>query len=83
MNLRELVVKNITVSIDGETYRNARIAAAERNSSVSRLVRDYLRSLGTERTTGSEGTARLFAVLDTAKGFRVGNRLNREEAHAR
>lgn len=35
-------MKNITVSIDDETYRLARIRAAEEGTSVSALVRDYL-----------------------------------------
>ena len=38
-------MKKITVSIDEETYRLARIRAAELDTSVSALVRDYLRSL--------------------------------------
>lgn len=35
-------MKNITVSIDDETYRLARVRAAEEGTSVSALVRDYL-----------------------------------------
>ncbi len=35
-------VKNITVSVDDETYRMARIRAAERATSVSALVKSYL-----------------------------------------
>lgn len=38
-------MKNITVSIDEETHRRARIRAAELGTSVSALVRGYLRSL--------------------------------------
>ena len=38
-------MKNITVSIDEETYRLSRIKAAERGTSVSALVRSYLMSL--------------------------------------
>ena len=38
-------MKNITVSVDTETYRLARIRAAELDTSVSALVRGYLRSL--------------------------------------
>ena len=76
-------MKNITVSVDEETYRKARIMAAERNSSVSRLVRDYLRSLAMARADDSESAAALFAALDKAKGFRAGKRLSREESHAR
>lgn len=38
-------MKNITVSVDDATYRGARIRAAELDTSVSALVRDYLRTL--------------------------------------
>ena len=41
-------MKNITVSIDEETHRNARIRAAELGTSVSALVRAYLRELVAE-----------------------------------
>ena len=37
-----MTTKNITVSVDAETYRNARIMAAEANTSVSALVRSFL-----------------------------------------
>ena len=35
-------MKNITVSVDDETHRQARIRAAEMGTSVSALVRGYL-----------------------------------------
>lgn len=35
-------MKNITVSVDEETHRRARIRAAEMDTSVSALVREYL-----------------------------------------
>ena len=38
-------MKNITVSVDDQTHRLARIRAAELDTSVSALVREYLRSL--------------------------------------
>ena len=41
-------MKNITVSIDEHTHRQARIKAAELGTSVSALVRDYLKSLVAE-----------------------------------
>jgi len=50
-------MKNITVTVDEELHRLARIRAAERDTSVSALVRDYLRRLATGRvdaTTASE-----------------------------
>ncbi len=38
-------MKNITVTVDDETYRRARIKAAERDTSVSALVRRFLADL--------------------------------------
>ena len=34
---------NITLSVDDETYRAARIYAAQQNATVSGVVRQYLR----------------------------------------
>ena len=48
-------MRNITVSVDEETHRRARIRAAELDTSVSALVRTYLRSLA--RLTGRESAA--------------------------
>lgn len=42
------MVKNLTVSLDEESYRRARIAAAERGVSMSALVREYFHSLDRE-----------------------------------
>lgn len=38
-------MKNITVAVDDETHRLARIRAAELETSLSALVREYLRTL--------------------------------------
>lgn len=38
-------MKNVTVSLDDETHRKARIHAAERGTSLSALVKRYLESL--------------------------------------
>ena len=46
-------VKNITVSVDEETHRSARIRAAELGTSVSALVRNYLRSLSKDSFRGA------------------------------
>ena len=46
-------VKNITVSVDEETHRSARIRAAELGTSVSALVRNYLRSLSRDGVSGA------------------------------
>lgn len=76
-------MKNITVSVDEEVYRAARVAAAENNTSVSALVRDYLKELAASRAEGTHTTVELFQALDRARNLRAASRLTRDEAHAR
>jgi plasmid stability protein len=76
-------MKNITVSLPDDIYRRARIKAAERDTSVSALVREFLTSLG-EEESDFERRKRLQAeVLASIKDFRAGDRMTREEAHER
>ena len=51
-------MRNITVSVDDETHRRARIRAAELDTSVSALVRTYLRSLAGDSSRESAAAAR-------------------------
>lgn len=43
-------MRNTTVAVDDETYKRARIAAAERDTSVSALVKAYLEQLASKET---------------------------------
>lgn len=45
-------MKNITVSVDEETHRLARVRAAEMSTSLTALVREYLQSLVDPRNQG-------------------------------
>lgn len=76
-------MKNITLSVPDDVYREARIRAAERGSSVSALVAEYLRSL-TEREADF---TRLEALQQRIQGqierFRAGERLDRDSVHDR
>lgn len=38
-------MKNLTIALPDDVYRNARVEAAHRGTSVSALVRDYLMTL--------------------------------------
>ena len=76
-------MKNITVSLDDETYRRARIRAAELDTSVSALVRRYLIDLA-----GSESEFERLEKLELElrgriKAFRANDRLPRDAIHAR
>ena len=43
-------MKNVTVSLPELVYRRARIKAAERDTSVTALVREFLMKLGEEES---------------------------------
>ena len=76
-------VKNITVSLDDATYRHARIVAAERGTSVSALVKQFLAGLArngdeTERLKRAEQVLR-----DQIADFSAADRLPRDDIHRR
>jgi hypothetical protein len=76
-------VKNITVTVPDQVYRRACIRAAERDTSVSALVREFLAGLG-EEASDFERRKRLQAeVLASIRTFRAGGRLGRDETHTR
>jgi plasmid stability protein len=79
-------MKNITVSLDDELYRRARIKAAEKNTSVSALVRGFLVGMATEESE-TERRKRLqnetLAAIRTCQDFRAADRLSRDEIHDR
>jgi plasmid stability protein len=76
-------MKNITVSVPDDVYRNARIRAAERGSSVSALVAEYLRSLSQRETEFSQLEAQQRRVQNEIEHFRARDRLDRDEIHSR
>jgi plasmid stability protein len=76
-------VKNITVSVPDDVYRDARIRAAERGSSVSGLVAQYLRSLAEQNSEFTRLEAQQREVQDQIDRFRAGDRLDRDEIHGR
>lgn len=76
-------MKNITLSVDDETYRQARIQAAQQGTTVSALVRAYLNTLSRRGTEEPDKTTALFDTLDRATSYQASSRMSREEAHAR
>ncbi len=76
-------MKNITVSVPDDVYRDARIRAAERGSSVSALVAEYLRSLSGRGTDFSRLEAQQRRVQEEIDRFSARDRLSRDEIHAR
>jgi RNA polymerase-interacting CarD/CdnL/TRCF family regulator len=76
-------VKNITVSVPEAVYRRARIRAAERNTSVSALVREFLAGFGEEETEFERRKRLQDEVLQSIERFSASGRLTRDEVHDR
>jgi plasmid stability protein len=76
-------MRNITVSVPDEVYREARIEAAKRGRSVSALVAEYLSRLGETGDEFDRLLAQQEEVLAEVEQFRAGDRLRRDEVHER
>lgn len=69
--------------MDDDTYRRARIRAAEAGKSVSALVRGFLNSLGSAETEAERLKRQEAALRARIVGFRAADRLGRDEVHER
>ena len=76
-------MKNITVTVDDETYRNARIKAAERDTSVSALVKRFLAELAAGESDTELLKREERALREQIGKFRAADRLQREDVHER
>ena len=76
-------MKNITVSVPDDVYREARIRAAERGSSVSALVGAYLRSLSAHEAEFARLEAQQRQVQSEIDRFRASDRVGRDQLHER
>lgn len=76
-------MKNITVTVDDDTYRRARIRAAELGTSVSATVRDFLTSFAGEETDFERRKRLQEQTLASIKRFSAADRLPRDEAYER
>jgi plasmid stability protein len=76
-------VRNITVAVPDETYRKAKVRAAEMDTSVSALVRDFLEQVAGEESDFERRRRLQQEVLGSIRRFRAGDRLKRDEVHER
>ena len=76
-------MKNITLSVDENVLAAVRRHAAERNSTVNALVREYLACLAAHEDRAKRARARLRELSAQSQG-RLGKKtLTREELHDR
>jgi len=76
-------MKNITVSLDDETYRRARMIAAQRDTSVSALVKRFLIELASGETRFERLKRQERELRERVTAFRASDQLSREEVHTR
>jgi hypothetical protein len=76
-------VKNITVSVPDDVYRNARVAAAQRDTSVSAMVVAFLEQLSGRMDEFTRLEALQHEVQGGIGEFRAAGRLSRDEVHDR
>ena len=77
-------MSNLTLAVNEETLRKARIRAMQRGTSVNALVRDYLERLAGE-SQAAEGVAEFLAVVEGsgASSDRGGRAWTRDELYER
>ena len=76
-------MRNITVTVPDETYRRARVRAAELDTSVSALVRDFLEEVAVKESDFDRRRRLQDEVLASIRRLRAGGRLKRDQAHDR
>lgn len=76
-------MKNVTVSVEDDVYRAARIRAAEQGTSLSALVATYLRSLAADEAEFARLEAQQHEVAGQLTRFRAVDRVSRAELHDR
>jgi len=75
--------QNLTVSLERETIQKAKVLAAKRNTSVTRLLADYVKEMVAEDERYEAARKAALDYMD--KGFPMGGQIaaDREDWHER
>lgn len=76
-------MENITVSVDEDTYRRARVKAAEQGTSVSGLVKRFLTELASSESQVERLKREERELRERISSFRAADRLPRDNVHQR
>ena len=76
-------MKNITVTVDDDTYRQARICAAQQDTSVTALVRGFLTNLAQGESEFERLRQQELRLRERITAFSGGDRLGRDAVHER
>ncbi len=76
-------MKNITVAIDDDTYRRARIKAAQNDTSVSALFKEYLNAIAKDESEFERLEKLEMELRNRVAHFSAAQRLSREDVYRR
>ena len=76
-------MKNITVAVDDEIYRRARVKAAEMDSSISALFKEFLLQLTNGESDFDRRKRLERETIAAIRDFSAADRLSRDELHER
>ncbi len=74
---------NLTLTIDDDVLRRARIRALEQRTSVNALIREYLEAYSGAAGRRQRAVARIVALSKEASSGSGGRRWTRDELHER
>ncbi len=74
---------NLTITIDDEVLRRARVRATEQSTSVNSVLRHYLESYAATGTTWEQATSAILRLAAQARAGRGDRRWTRDELHER
>ena len=80
-------VKNITVTVNDDIYHRARVWAAQANTTVSALVRQFLEEVSAKETAHEHHQRELMDIIARIRAavpdFDPNDRLSRDDLHDR
>lgn len=74
---------NLTITLDDELLRRARLRALEQDVSVNALLRDYLEAYAAMGTTWSQATDEILRLSARSRSGRGDRSWTRDELHER
>jgi plasmid stability protein len=79
----DIPMANLTVTIDDEVLKRARLRATEQGTSVNAVVRDYLEQYAGTRSAQEQALVALLALSEQARSRRGRRKWTRDELHER
>ena len=74
---------NLTITVDDEVLKRARLRATEQGASVNAVVRGYLEQYAGTRSAQEQALTKLLALSEQTRSKRGRRKWTREELHER